>query len=229
VGRVVTFYSYKGGVGRTMALANVAWILASNGKRVLVADWDLETPGLHRYLRPFLVDPLVQRTRGVLDAWCNFVDLALSTVRNGRPGRLELVDIERAARVGPYVTRLDRYQFPNGGSIDFMPAGRQDQGYSERLVSFNWNDFYDRLGGVFLDAMARDMRRQYDYVFVDSRTGLTDTAGICTVLLPDTVVICFTLNLQSIEGAAAVAGSIRRHHPAAARQPDTDRTIGGRP
>lgn len=32
-GRVVTFYSYKGGTGRTMALANIAWILASNGYR----------------------------------------------------------------------------------------------------------------------------------------------------------------------------------------------------
>ena len=30
-GRIITFYSYKGGTGRTMALANTAWILASNG------------------------------------------------------------------------------------------------------------------------------------------------------------------------------------------------------
>lgn len=44
-GRIVTFYSYKGGTGRTMALANTAWILAANGKRVLAVDWDLEAPG----------------------------------------------------------------------------------------------------------------------------------------------------------------------------------------
>ena len=37
-GKIITFYSYKGGVGRTMAVANIAWILAANGKRVLVAD-----------------------------------------------------------------------------------------------------------------------------------------------------------------------------------------------
>ena len=29
LGRILTFYSYKGGTGRSMALANVAWILAS--------------------------------------------------------------------------------------------------------------------------------------------------------------------------------------------------------
>jgi len=53
-GQVVTFYSYKGGTGRTMSLANVAWILAANGKRVLVVDWDLESPGLDRYFAPFI-------------------------------------------------------------------------------------------------------------------------------------------------------------------------------
>ena len=39
-----------------MALANVAWILASNGLKVLVVDWDLDSPGLHKYFHPFL-DP----------------------------------------------------------------------------------------------------------------------------------------------------------------------------
>jgi len=56
VGEIITFYSYKGGTGRSMALANVAWVLASNGRRVLVIDWDLEAPGLHRYFKPFLLD-----------------------------------------------------------------------------------------------------------------------------------------------------------------------------
>jgi MinD-like ATPase involved in chromosome partitioning or flagellar assembly len=58
-GQVITFYSYKGGTGRTMALANVAWIIASIGKRVLVVDWDLETPGLHKFFEPFLEESKV--------------------------------------------------------------------------------------------------------------------------------------------------------------------------
>ncbi|MBR1199537.1 AAA family ATPase [Bradyrhizobium sp. AUGA SZCCT0158] len=47
--RIVTFYSYKGGVGRSMALANVAVLLARQGKKVLMVDWDLEAPGLENY------------------------------------------------------------------------------------------------------------------------------------------------------------------------------------
>ena len=63
-GKIVTFYSFKGGTGRTMALANVAWILASNGLKVLVVDWDLDSPGLHRYFHPFLDPAKVAATPG---------------------------------------------------------------------------------------------------------------------------------------------------------------------
>ena len=42
----VTFYSYKGGVGRTMAMANVAALLARKGRKVVMLDFDLEAPGL---------------------------------------------------------------------------------------------------------------------------------------------------------------------------------------
>jgi Mrp family chromosome partitioning ATPase len=66
-GRIITFYSYKGGTGRTMAVSNVAWILASNGYDVLLIDWDLEAPGLHRYLRPFLIDRELVDTPGLID------------------------------------------------------------------------------------------------------------------------------------------------------------------
>src|SRR6185437_8475383 len=65
-GRIVTFYSFKGGTGRTMALANVAWVLAANGRRVLVADWDLESPGLHLFFQPFM-DARASDPPGIID------------------------------------------------------------------------------------------------------------------------------------------------------------------
>ena len=48
-GSIVTFYSWKGGVGRTLALANTAVQLARSGRKVLMVDWDLEAQGLHQY------------------------------------------------------------------------------------------------------------------------------------------------------------------------------------
>ena len=46
---IYTFYSYKGGVGRSMALANVAEWLYRQGLRVVMIDWDLEAPGLESF------------------------------------------------------------------------------------------------------------------------------------------------------------------------------------
>jgi len=42
----VTFYSYTGGVGRTLALMNTAFRLSKKGKTVFVLDFDLEAPGV---------------------------------------------------------------------------------------------------------------------------------------------------------------------------------------
>ena len=51
MGSIITFYSFKGGVGRTMALANIAVLLVRSGKKVLAVDWDLEAPGLDKYFK----------------------------------------------------------------------------------------------------------------------------------------------------------------------------------
>jgi len=206
LGQIITFYSYKGGTGRSMALANVAWILASNGKRVLAVDWDLEAPGLHRYFAPFLVDKDLTATEGVIDFVSDFVVKALTPAA---PGTTLAQDwhVEHA-NILRYSTALDA-RFPNGGRLDLIPAGKQGPNYSTRVNSFDWHAFYERLGGgAFLEAAREKMRREYDYVLIDSRTGVSDTSGISTVQLPDALVVCFTLNNQGIEGAAAVANSV---------------------
>ncbi|MFC4070621.1 FxSxx-COOH system tetratricopeptide repeat protein [Actinoplanes subglobosus] len=206
LGKVVTFYSFQGGTGQTMALANVAWILASNGKRVLVADWDLESPGLHRFFVPFVRAEAVEAASGVIDMVRAYEwETARRTEReNGWPGRL--------ARVGQHAFSLDWDHFAPGGHLDFLSAGRQNPHYAANLTGMNWDDFYERMGGgLFLDALRQDMRANYDYTLIDSRTGLSDVAAICTVQLPDVLVDCFTFSEQGIAGAAQVAAEVARN------------------
>src|SRR3954469_5198992 len=84
-GRIVTFYSYKGGTGRSLMLANVAWILASAGRSVLAVDWDLEAPGLHRYFEPFLADPKLKGSNGVIDLVTDFMTEFATPQEDERP------------------------------------------------------------------------------------------------------------------------------------------------
>ena len=111
--KIITFYSYKGGTGRSMAVANVAWILASNGHDVLLVDWDLEAPGLHRYLRPFLVDPELTSSPGVIDfvwdaARVNVTPADKSQAHVARGGVPVAGRLRRRPRLGLPGHRLDQ-------------------------------------------------------------------------------------------------------------------------
>src|SRR5262245_1267249 len=140
MGRVITFYSYKGGTGRSMALANVAWILASNGKRVLAIDWDLEAPGLHRYFQPFLTDKELsgQESQGVIDMAIDFAVRAATPVKAGE--RLSDRWYTAHADFSKWRQKLrwssgetvQLGKFRKGG-IDFVPAGRQGPDYAKRV------------------------------------------------------------------------------------------------
>jgi CO dehydrogenase nickel-insertion accessory protein CooC1 len=205
-GQIITFYSYKGGTGRTMALANVAWILASNGKRVLAVDWDLESPGLHKFFHPFLDSSTVEATPGVIEIINDYQSAALNPMPRDDGWHVEYARVQRHAVSLEWV-------FPDEGRLDFLSAGRQNRDYSAAVCSLDWDNFYDRLGGGrFFRAMREDMKQNYDYVLIDSRTGLSDVADICTIELPDVLTVCFTLSDQSIEGAANVARQISRRY-----------------
>lgn len=207
-GTIITFYSYKGGTGRTMALANIAWILAQGGKKVLAVDWDLESPGLHKFFQPFIDNDVVAATPGIIELINDYSWAATTeTVQHDAGWHLEY------ARILPHAVSLN-WEFPAGGELDFVSAGRQNRDYSSLVSSMDWDNFYERLGGgQFFDALRTDMKGHYDYALIDSRTGLSDIADICTVQMPDVLVDCFTLSSQSIEGAAAVARHIDERYP----------------
>jgi MinD-like ATPase involved in chromosome partitioning or flagellar assembly len=176
-GSVFTFYSYKGGVGRSFALANIAVLLARWGSKVLCLDWDLEAPGLTDYFRDLLPAPAAG---GVVD----------------------LVDDFRADRFDPaaYVTRLTGVK-----SLDFVAAGRDDPAYVRQIQDIDWEALYDDGFGDYLERCRERWTAEYDFVLIDSRTGISDIGGICTAHLPDHLVVLFTANLQSVRGAVDLA------------------------
>jgi hypothetical protein len=163
--RIITFYSYKGGTGRSMALANVAWIMASAGKRILTIDWDLEAPGLHRYFQPFLTDKELtgQESQGVIDMAMDFAARAATPAREG-----EKRDNQWYETYADFSKWRQKLRWPSGdavrlgrdgtGEIDFVPAGRQGSDYAQRVNRFDWRNFYEALGGgAFFDAAKRKL------------------------------------------------------------------------
>lgn len=186
---VTTFYSFKGGVGRSMALANAAVELAKRGRRVLVVDFDLEAPGLDTFgvLHPRKAVP------GIID----FVR--------------EYIDSDRAPDAKQFMAPLPDVG-DQGGKLWIMPSGAQKVTYAAHFNEIDWAELYDKRDGYLL---FEDLKAQWeqavnpDYVLIDSRTGHTDTGGICTRQLPDAVAILFFPNEQNLRGLTKVVRDIR--------------------
>jgi MinD-like ATPase involved in chromosome partitioning or flagellar assembly len=175
---IITFYSFKGGVGRTMALANIAVLLAQRGKRVLAVDWDLEAPGLDSY-------------------FADRVDI------NPGTGLLQLLQ-EGSAVPGvepQWRKHVAAVRLSQRGALDLLPAGSGEESYARHLEEFDWRSFFsDRSGGTFVEQLRDEWHREYDCTLIDSRTGFTDSGGVCTILLPDVLVAVFSANEQSLFG-----------------------------
>jgi cellulose biosynthesis protein BcsQ len=201
-GQVVAFYSFKGGTGRSMALANVAYILARSPDvrgPVLMIDWDLEAPGLHRYLGKQLYgafrgdEELQKKSPGLID---------LFVVLRDRLDKLDADaarDFKGAAELLQTVSLDDYIIETDVPRLSLLKAGSFENDYASTIGTFEWLSLYRRCP-YLLRAFAARLAENYRYVLVDSRTGLTDTAGICTMLLPEILVTVFTPNRQSLDG-----------------------------
>ena len=87
------------------------------------------------------------------------------------------------------------------GELTTIMAGRRDERYAEELEAFDWTIFFDkRNGGEFFEHLREECLMAYDITLIDSRTGLTDTGGICTIQMPDVLVAVFTASYQSLYG-----------------------------
>jgi cellulose biosynthesis protein BcsQ/tetratricopeptide (TPR) repeat protein len=180
---IVTFYSYKGGTGRTMAMSNIAALLSRHGKKVLVVDFDLEAPGLWRYFSAFHDE--LQDQKGLIDLLLTASSAA------------ESYDVDWRN----YITEV----FLQPGSLSLMTSGRLEDEYPSKVLDFDWSAFFrESKGGEFIERMRTQWKQEYDFTLIDSRTGITDTGGICTILLPDLIVPVFSSNLQSLEGVVDV-------------------------
>jgi CobQ/CobB/MinD/ParA nucleotide binding domain len=194
--QTITFYSYKGGLGRTLAVANAAWYLARRGHRVLALDFDFDGPGLHyklaldQQIRPDIPD------RGAVDYIHAFA------VEGRIPG--SLTGFVGSLTWGP----------GSGPDLEIMPAGAAlSARYWRRLAQINWHDLFYSPGaqGVpfFLDLKEKLAQRPLDYLLIDSRTGISEIGGVATTLLADRVVCLLRRHPENLEGARKVLRSIK--------------------
>lgn len=199
----IVFFSIKGGVGRSTALAATAWALARGGKRILALDLDLEAPGISAGLLPderrprygmtdWLVEDLVDNDDEVMKDVVATSPLSLSSY-----GDIYVVPAY-GSDPGEYIAKLGRVWMPK------ITSDGQREGWSQRLRRF-------------LDTLEQRLRP--DVILVDARAGIDEIASACVTDLGATLVLLFAINsTQTWAGyqilfrhwrRTAVAGQIR--------------------
>ena len=188
----VAFYSYKGGVRRSMLLANAARVLAKIGKGVVALDFDFEAPGLHyKFGRE-------QETAG------GAVQYLIATA-------------EGTTSPPPLDAHMISVPVPteSGGWLRLMPAGPAPrQSYWKALKELGERLRLTDLSGrgfmALLDLQARIADElKPDYLLIDARTGVTELGGLATTVLADTVLCMFVPNQESLDGTLAVVEALK--------------------
>ena len=178
---ITTFFSFKGGVGRTTALAACAWQLASEGATVVVIDLDLEAPGAGALLG-------AQTERGIVDV---LVD------------RLATGHVDLAGSHAP-ANALG----PEAGNVHVFPAGNLDKNFIEKLARLDYTQVTsdaDAQRSPIEDAL-RDVLKKINaelkptYIFLDARSGLHDLSAMSLLRLAHVDVLLARASEQSYQG-----------------------------
>lgn len=210
-GEVITFYAYESGPTRSVALSNLAVLLAGRQNAtvpVLMIDWDTESPGLDRYFDE-------QYEHGGVLEYFTACGQALDRISEGGGGRGDPADTALAQKVldavpwQDYVTRVDETR-----PLYLMRAARMDDSFGARAAALDWEGLFQRCPALFR-AFADLLSRHFRHVLVDARGGRSAQVAICTTFLPRKLVALFSPSQRSLDGLLGVvqrAIDYRRSH-----------------
>lgn len=183
----VAFYSYKGGVGRSLLAATTARFLAMCGHRVVALDLDLEAPGLtYKFGLPEASAGAVDVLTAILSG-SNIPDLVELTLPVALPG--------------------------DSGALLVLAAGAAPSTtYWARLAALHQPTYGSR-GGIVEAALELQARIASelgpDYLLIDARTGVSELGGLATTAMADRVVLVCTRSPESVRGTSAVHQALK--------------------
>lgn len=204
---VVTFYSYKGGMGRTTTMIAYAISLAVNDndlkkKRVVIIDCDLEAPG---YLNFFDLSEHNGLQSGKKNGLVEFLSDAQLT---SHPEDLDINDY--IINVGD--DNENNFAYNNLNNIWLIPAGNLNEGYSDLSGGDDRNDYLEGLAKINLSSVNSVVKYfnilldrinetiEPDIILLDSRTGFNDIFGTAALYLSSSVVGFFGFSRQTQPG-----------------------------
>lgn len=201
---VFSFFSFKGGVGRTTGLVATALQLALRGKNVCVIDLDLEAPGVGSLLGPAQGAPA---PHGVVDY---LLEQPVCKVGMPLDHYFHFFEIPAELGAAPPVT--------------VFPAGVLDENYLEKLARVDFTRLIEADNDDLpLLALLRHIKaeRKPDVIMIDSRAGLHDIGGLALNGLAHIDVLFGLDTEQSWSGLEVVVRHLGRRRFESGLRPQT--------
>ena len=181
----------------------MAALLAKKGKRVLVVDWDLEAPGIEKYF-----EKPERETPSRLKAKSRLIGSRANT-----PGMLDLILAHRRGEpLDWHKCLLTARPFGEDEDVtlSIISAGEASASYERSVQGLDWEDLFTKHNLTsYLDQLRNQWAQKFDFVLIDSRTGINDIGNICTIILPDVLVLFFTTTEPSLDGVKTVMERVR--------------------
>ena len=124
-----------------MAMANVGVLMALDGYRVLLIDWDLEAPGLEAYFYK--------------SSACK-----LDGDPKRKPGIVDLLESRIANDDLSWRKCVLKVEFRNT-SLEMISAGRKSDDYRKRVQQLDWGALFEQHSiGNYLDDLREEWRSE---------------------------------------------------------------------
>ncbi len=196
---IVCYYSFKGGVGRTTAMAITAIQLARKGKRVALLDFDLEAPGLASLFSSDFPD--IEQFRGVADYLVDLISFKYN---------------EDNVTLGDYYYAINRQDIvgSQGGELLVFPATIMSAEENLYLSKFSkLNSVFQSNSKYPIDYLLKRIEKDLnpDYILIDTRTGLNDLGGVFLTRYASQSFLFFYGNRQNMFGLESILPKLKQH------------------
>jgi len=171
--KVISFYSYKGGVGRTIALMQTANLLALKGKKIALIDLDIEAPSFNE-----IFSESIQSDKGLM----NYLYSKLYNL-----DKIEVSSI------------VSKLPLNAPGDVYIVPTGSINKKYVKMLEALKEKRISEN---KYIEELIDELYKNYDidYVLIDSRTGINNWGALAIGEIADEVMLFAYPNEENVKG-----------------------------
>ena len=197
MGKIITFFNHKGGVGKTTLVHNLGFILADRGYKVLLIDAD---PQMNLTAAMYGLSTSVEYSTDEGSKWSDNVQKYISLS--------EYLDVELKAQLSEKTFFSVESDKKNGGKVDLIAGAINLANTEANLYGIitGKNDFTRDIPSKFEQSIKKQ-RLNYDFIFIDTSPSASSIINALIMMLSDYFIAPVSpafFSLQAVDNLSSI-------------------------